>query len=417
MSDDDNSTGLELTRRRILGGIGTIGAASAAAGAGTFAYFSDTESSTGNTVTAGTLDLTPNGSSVETFSLADVKPSDSGTETIGLTNAGSLPGYLNVSVDVTADSENSLEEPEPSDDDTTSGELAEALDVEIGLDGDENGSIDTSLATADLIGVSGLTGVTYNPNHQLDPSDGSDNDVDFVFDWNVPASVGNEIQGDSFTVDFTFELSQQAANADKVLTGSSAAIESGENPLQTSSDAKWGSGSWTNDSGNHGRLYFAGQFSDFHALPEFTVGEIAEISYHTKKSQPFGTNDRDFFLHIYTTTDSVTDPDGWYGRRLTALPRYAANRNAPAGQWNKWSTSSGTNQLQFYDMNDTSSGDSVPLSDIQAGNYPWTDSSDYASQTVKTLSITADDVAFDSKVDAVTLELTTGESLTLDLEP
>ena len=53
-----NGKDIELTRRRVLGGAATIGAASAAAGAGTFAYFSDTESSTGNTVDAGTLNIT-----------------------------------------------------------------------------------------------------------------------------------------------------------------------------------------------------------------------------------------------------------------------------------------------------------------------------------------------------------------------
>ncbi|MFB6069131.1 MAG: SipW-dependent-type signal peptide-containing protein, partial [Halobacterium sp.] len=47
----------DLTRRRVLGGLGTIGIASAAAGLGTSAYFSDTETYTGNTLTAGSLDL------------------------------------------------------------------------------------------------------------------------------------------------------------------------------------------------------------------------------------------------------------------------------------------------------------------------------------------------------------------------
>ena len=138
-----------LTRRRVLGGLGAIGAAGAAGGAGTFAYFSDTEESSGNTVSAGTLDLTPDGQSVETFSVSGVKPTDSGTETISLSNAGTLPGYLNVSVDVTGDSENTVEEPEPDSDDATSGELAEAIDVEIGFDTDSDDSIEESIATAD----------------------------------------------------------------------------------------------------------------------------------------------------------------------------------------------------------------------------------------------------------------------------
>ncbi|NHN61157.1 MULTISPECIES: TasA family protein [Halorussus] len=411
---------IDLSRRKVLGGLGVIGVASAGAGAGTFAYFSDTEESTGNTVSAGTLDLTPDGSSVETFTVSDVKPTDSGTEAISLSNAGSLPGYLNVGVSLTADEEGQVREPEPDSDDATSGELAENIDVEIGLDSDEDGSIDTSLADADLAGVAGLAGAKYNPNHELAASGSGNDDVDFVFDWSVPASVGNEIQSDSFTADFTFELLQQRANADLVLTGDSPAIASGENPLLTSSDAKWGDGSWTNDSGKHGRLYFGGEFSDFHSLPEFTVDEIASISYHTKKSQSFDANDHDFFLHIYTTKASSSSPDGWYGKRLTALPKYAANRNAPAGQWNEWQTESGTNQLQFYDKNRSNASESVPLSEIQSGSVTWSSSGetvDYGGMTVRTLSVTADNVSFDSRVDAVGLELTTGESLTIDLEP
>ncbi|QFU84641.1 vWA domain-containing protein [Natronorubrum aibiense] len=52
---DENS--IELSRRRILGGLGAIGLASAGAGLGTTAYFSDRETFVGNTLTAGEFDL------------------------------------------------------------------------------------------------------------------------------------------------------------------------------------------------------------------------------------------------------------------------------------------------------------------------------------------------------------------------
>lgn len=48
---------IDLSRRQILGGLGTIGAASAAAGLGTRAFFSDQETFRDNTITAGSLDL------------------------------------------------------------------------------------------------------------------------------------------------------------------------------------------------------------------------------------------------------------------------------------------------------------------------------------------------------------------------
>ncbi|MFB6163936.1 MAG: VWA domain-containing protein [Haloarculaceae archaeon] len=56
MNDDDPQL-YNLSRRKVLGGLGAIGLASAGAGLGTSAYFTDTELFTDNAITAGTLDL------------------------------------------------------------------------------------------------------------------------------------------------------------------------------------------------------------------------------------------------------------------------------------------------------------------------------------------------------------------------
>ncbi len=53
----DKDTTIRLSRRHVLAGIGAIGVASAGAGLGTSAYFSDQESFEGNTIAAGELDL------------------------------------------------------------------------------------------------------------------------------------------------------------------------------------------------------------------------------------------------------------------------------------------------------------------------------------------------------------------------
>lgn len=53
MKDDT----IGLTRRKILGGLGAVGLASAGAGLGTTAYFNDTESFQNNSLTAGEFDL------------------------------------------------------------------------------------------------------------------------------------------------------------------------------------------------------------------------------------------------------------------------------------------------------------------------------------------------------------------------
>lgn len=56
MTDNDTNP-IGLSRRRVLGGIGAIGVASAGAGLGTTAFFSDSESFEGNTLTAGQFEL------------------------------------------------------------------------------------------------------------------------------------------------------------------------------------------------------------------------------------------------------------------------------------------------------------------------------------------------------------------------
>ncbi|WP_066415725.1 vWA domain-containing protein [Halorubrum aethiopicum] len=57
MTDNDSIDTIGLSRRKMLAGLGAVGIASAGAGLGTTAYFSDEEGFEGNTLTAGNLDL------------------------------------------------------------------------------------------------------------------------------------------------------------------------------------------------------------------------------------------------------------------------------------------------------------------------------------------------------------------------
>ena len=64
-------------------------------GIGTFAYFSDTETSTGNTLTAGTLDLKTDDADgvTQTLFATNMQPGDNVTsENITLKNSGSVAG-------------------------------------------------------------------------------------------------------------------------------------------------------------------------------------------------------------------------------------------------------------------------------------------------------------------------------------
>ena len=128
--------------KKILISLSVIGAVAAIAVGGTIAYFSDTETSKGNTFTAGELDLlvdidgkvynpfsiyTGVGPAGMIFKAEDMKPGDDGEETISLHVDNDACGF--VKFDLTSDLDNSCNEPEELDEPgcklDTAGELNE----------------------------------------------------------------------------------------------------------------------------------------------------------------------------------------------------------------------------------------------------------------------------------------------------
>ena len=85
--------------KNIIKSLVIVFAVAAIAGGATYALFSDTETSNGNTFMAGTLDLELGGS-VQTapVNLTNMKPGDSTAVTFDLHNAGSLPGVVSFGV-------------------------------------------------------------------------------------------------------------------------------------------------------------------------------------------------------------------------------------------------------------------------------------------------------------------------------
>lgn len=87
--------------------------AATAVGAGTLTYFNDTETSSGNTFQAGTLDLEVGSSPIMTITLSNMKPGDdTGYYKWVLRNVGTLPGKLSVTFSVITNNENGVVEPE-----------------------------------------------------------------------------------------------------------------------------------------------------------------------------------------------------------------------------------------------------------------------------------------------------------------
>lgn len=186
MADDDS----KLTRRRVLGGLATVGAAGAIGGAGTWAAFSDDEDSNGNYVQAGTRDLQIDGGDapVVTLEVDNAAPGDSGGDTSSITNVGSLPGDLSVEVMAvrSAEGDNSSEA-ETNTDTSDNGELAQYLNVDIGF-----GS--SSAVSGSAQGLAGSTG----SGPTLSANGGS---TSFYIDWSIDPGATNDAQGDRVEID------------------------------------------------------------------------------------------------------------------------------------------------------------------------------------------------------------------------
>lgn len=192
--------------KKILLSLMMVGVVAAAAGAGTFAYFSDTESSNGNTMTAGTLDLNIEGgdSAVTTLSVSDVGPGDSGTASSSISNTGSIDGYVDVEVGSVNNTEGA--NPESETDTSGDGEMGGIATATIYVDDDGNLS-----TTGDQTQVaSGTLNSIQSQDYEVDHSLTAGGSSNLVIDWDVPTSMGNEAQGDAASFDATAKLDQTA---------------------------------------------------------------------------------------------------------------------------------------------------------------------------------------------------------------
>ena len=261
---NDNTVG--LSRRRVLGGIGAIGLASAGAGLGTSAYFSDSEAFENNTLTAGSLDLfvhvdysedqgsyaqysTPPGTFIDgnvvngqedgeplSIQVSDLKPGDSGEGEFCFSVVDN-PAYMWMCGELTANDENGQTEPEMDADSTGGdpgeGELADAMEVTVSYCAEDDGELvvgeeilsgslaDVMLALQAGVPLSG-DGDADAPLDGRTPFEGVESPFDddepvtaeqcVCVEWEVPVEVGNEIQTDSVAFDFEFYAEQSRHN-------------------------------------------------------------------------------------------------------------------------------------------------------------------------------------------------------------
>jgi predicted ribosomally synthesized peptide with SipW-like signal peptide len=454
MSDDSDSP--KITRRQALGSIAAVGTATAALGAGgTFALLSDTEQSNNNSLQTGTLNLQTSGSesATTTISASDLGTGTSGSISTEVNNVGSLDGFLNFDFGTVSDKENGIandaESTAPGENGGPPGELAQYVTLRLGYDGNNNGTFGSGEVVAegrlsDGTGNYLMDNVQFNPNVPIP----ANSNRDFYLEWEIDGDAGNEVQSDSVKFDLTFELLERERGADVVLTrdttyGQGAGFG---NQWDTTTDsgtpdiAHRGSGAWgtvdhssSNSSYKQG-FYFAGDFSSMSPLKGYTVDEIAEISYWLYEDSALAGND--IYLLIYTRPEGDGNDGGsFYDSRLVALPTNANGAGTPnftPGEWNKFSTRNSASNTLVFDDSGHKSGNSIggpvlpTLSDLRSSSIDWDnyDSSlsstfDYRNQEVLALSLQTNSTSpeLEAWIDDITVELTTGESLTIDLEP
>ena len=262
MSDEE----FELSRRKTLFGLGATGIASVGIGMGTDRYLSDREELAGNTIQTGELNLvvdyetsvsqdgidtesTTGGSSPfdgsavingnpasQEYSIGDLKPGDSG-QLLFCPKVVDDPGWVWVgSTSGLTAFENGQTEPEAAVDDTAgvpsggeaTSEIAKSIQVSISyIDApapDDTRPLkntdDNTLADLfeDLENGILLDGEPFSSDSdELQAYPGAPNESAqpgpcLRIEWEVPASVGNEIQTDTVSFDITFVAIQARHN-------------------------------------------------------------------------------------------------------------------------------------------------------------------------------------------------------------
>jgi len=240
--------------KKIIISLSVIAAVAAAVVGVTTAFFSDTETSTGNTFTAGAIDLkinstaTYNGAPVTAatwqekdlvptadkfFNFADVKPGDVGENTISL-HVINNDAWACVNIIPTKNDDVSSNEPElaagdvPNTDSIFDGELAQNMQFKIWADvcaNTERGATpgdNIYQEGCDRLLTSGsgpITPVTYAlatpAGNVFTGSNGPLNGSQPYYlgvEWSIPAAVGNIIQTDNYQADVSFYVEQSRNN-------------------------------------------------------------------------------------------------------------------------------------------------------------------------------------------------------------
>jgi spore coat-associated protein N len=184
--------------KKVLMSLFTIAIVGALIGGGTFAYFSDTETSTGNTFQSGTIDFEmDNGEgSAVLITLTDMKPCDWAYYQIRLHNVGTNDGPLYLHFDVEAGYNAVTSEPETAAGGETINDIENHITVDLSLTDVTGGEQYVVIAPKDDIKLGDLD-CLWIPLGWF----GGEPYKYLKLSFHLQAETGNEYQGDA--VDFT----------------------------------------------------------------------------------------------------------------------------------------------------------------------------------------------------------------------
>jgi predicted ribosomally synthesized peptide with SipW-like signal peptide len=237
--------------KKILISLMTIAMVGALVGGGVFAYFSDVETSTGNTFTAGTLNLVPSTSGTGPVGkytptaggdgvngnvvFTTLAPGDSGTITWVLSNSGNLAGTLTIVSTVTF-SDVDANEPETAvttphaNNGGGNGDLDEFVGVRLqrGVGTDQINAESNFTYIYGITGYSPFSGLeaVLDAQSQAMAASGGNDTIVYKLSWSIASDIvgadgdgyfgtgddvaadDNIIQSDNATADITFTLTQ-----------------------------------------------------------------------------------------------------------------------------------------------------------------------------------------------------------------
>lgn len=203
---------------KIILSLVSIFAVAAIAATATAAYFSDTETSTGNTFAAGTLDLKvddQDDDNIVSVTLNNLKPGDTAQYQWSWENSGTIDGQPWLEIINLTDDDNGLLEPEETDgDDEDEGELSQYLLMKLNAPGSTGYVYPNQPECLDSGSKCPLniwddySQIGQSPWEEWQTIAAGATSAPMVLEFELPADADNMVQSDTVSFDIVFHLDQ-----------------------------------------------------------------------------------------------------------------------------------------------------------------------------------------------------------------